>query len=98
MKINKRPKSFGTWLSLMMIKYDVEDLELAKHIHVTVPTILTWKAKKHLPKLPSIFGMLDYFSIVSGDSPSEIMDDLLDSIHEYRKINVMYRERNKNES
>jgi transcriptional regulator with XRE-family HTH domain len=91
MKINKRPKDLGTWLTMRLLLCDKEDCDLAKAINITMPTISSWKQNKNYPKIPSVLEIVKFFSDQTGESPSEIMDELLDSIPEYRMMNKIYR-------
>lgn len=91
MKITKKPKSFGTWLTMKMLVSDIDDLTLAKSIYVTPNTVSSWKQNRNYPKLPSILLMVRFFFRETGECPTEIMDEVLESIHEWREINKEYR-------
>ena len=89
----KRPQMFGEWLEQMLKKYKVTEVMLAAQMRTTVPSVLNWKKDSHLPKLVSVLSMIDYFSKVSGESPEDILLEMLDSVPKYRIINKEYRER-----
>lgn len=98
MKIIKKPKTFGTWLTMKMLICDIDDKELAKGISVTANTINCWRQNSHFPKLPYLFGMVKYFYRLTGESPTDLMDEMLESIHIWREINKEYRVSNAAES
>jgi DNA-binding XRE family transcriptional regulator len=91
MKIIKKPKTFGTWLTMKMLVCDIDDLTLAKNISVTSNTIASWKQNRNLPKLPAILSMVRFFFRETGESPTDLMDELLESIHVWREMNKEYR-------
>ena len=89
----KKPVTFSAWLTLMMMSNDVSDEDLSKHIKMTEITVVNWKANKNLPKLKALFAIIDYFSIKTGDSPTDLLDEALESMYWYRDINFKYRKR-----
>ena len=93
MKINIKPKTLGVWLAIKMLEHELNEDELAKEIGVTPASVVSWKNDRHPPKLVPILRIIECFSKRSDDSPAEIMDELLDSIPNYRRINTEYRAR-----
>jgi len=74
-----------------MLICDVDDMRLAKEISVTSNTISSWKQNRNLPKLPHILSMVRFFFRETGESPTDLMDELLESIHAWREMNKEYR-------
>jgi hypothetical protein len=94
----KRPQMFGEWLEQMLDENQVTEIMLAAQMRTTVPSVLNWKKDSHLPKLVSVLAMVDYFSKVSGESPEDILLEMLDSVPKYRIINKEHRERQRKKS
>lgn len=93
MQINIKPKSLGVWLNMKMLSLDVTDDALSTAINATTTTIASWKNDRNPPKLKFILRIVEHFSKVGDESPSDIMDELLDSMENYRRINKEYRVR-----
>ena len=97
MRINRNVKHFSTWLTLMMADYDIEDEELSEFLNCNEFTIVGWRGKRNIPKLKYILGIAEFFSIKTGEAPTDIMDELLSSIYQWKQINKRYRERKREE-
>ena len=89
----RKPKSFGAWLTVIMLQHNIEDEKMARFIYKKTPTIQNWKANRNLPKLSGLFAVIDYLSVITDRAPTDLLDDALESMHTFRKINVTYRMR-----
>ncbi len=84
-----QPKeTFGDWVRQIRIQLRItNDAEANIKIGVYMYTMRSWEKNDTLPRLPTLLKLTRNLSTLTGESPQDILDTIMESIPEWRRMN-----------
>ena len=81
-------ETFGDWVKSLRIKLQItDDAEANVKAGVYLYTIRTWEKNTSLPQVRTLLRLTENLSKTTGESPQDILDTIMESIPEWRRIN-----------
>ena len=81
-------ETFGDWVKSIRIKLRINnDAESNFKAGVYMHTMKTWEKNNSLPQVRTLLILTENLSKTTGESPQDILDTIMESIPEWRRIN-----------
>lgn len=81
-------KTFPLWVSKMMEELKItNNRSSTKKTGLYMDTIKHWRLGYSLPQLRTLIKLTENLSKTTGESPQDILDTIMESIPEWRRIN-----------